>query len=162
MIHRLRFRIVGALWRFLLCAEVRIIEETPESVPVRMDPGDAGFDLIVSQYTIIRGGETVDVSHGCRIKIPDWCWGMIRPRSSTWAKRGLIVRPGVIDSGYTGPLYIGVHNPGDEEVILVSGERVAQLILIPRLCDVTFTRVWELPKTDRGDKGFGSTGGFRK
>lgn len=132
--------------------------------------GDAGMDLYNAsndKILVPRGGSVL-VAAGISVKIPEGFFGLIKARSSTFMKRGLFVVDGVIDSGYTGPLYTVVWNPG---LILPNGkmsadslhieiepwERVSQLVLIPHHSNLSIT-VRELPSTDRGQTGFGSTG----
>ena len=64
-----------------------------------------------------------------------------------------------IDPGFVGELFIGVWNPGPLPRQIHPGERIAQLVIVPRV-PVEIKYVDELPKTERGEKGFGSTGGF--
>lgn len=137
--------------------------------------GDAGLDLpvLVKDVKYIKGyegrvkenewfdippGSTVEVPTGLRVKVPSDSWGNIRARSSTGFKLGLIVLDSVIDSGYTGPMYALVHNPLSEAVRIHQGQRLAQLVLIPIYPLKSIVRVNELPTTQRGDTGFGSSG----
>ena len=64
---------------------------------------------------------------------------------------------GVIDSGYTGELMTRVYNPTDNNVVVSDGDRIAQGILIPKHTDVEIQLVEELPQTERGATGFGSS-----
>jgi len=127
-----------------------------------------------------------EVPCGLAVKIPGAAWGNIKPRSSTGWKRHLVVYEGVIDSGFTGPLFVLVKNPNAETVRIHEFEKLAQLILIPKFLvweaqeDLSFGKgadkhelikktplagypieivsVDELPKTERSTDGFGSTG----
>ena len=78
-----------------------------------------------------------EVPCGLAVKIPGAAWGNIKPRSSTGWKRHLVVYEGVIDSGFTGPLFVLVKNPNAETVRIREFEKLAQLILIPKFL------VWE-------------------
>ena len=93
---------------------------------------------------------------GIRVKLPENCWGNIRSRSSTGWKKHLNVYFGTIDTGYVGPLFILIHNPNAEPVRVYEGERLAQLILIPKYTP-SVIKVTSLPTTERGDTGFGSS-----
>lgn len=95
---------------------------------------------------------------GLHVKIPDNAWGAIRPRSSSGWRKRIHVFEGTIDSGYTGQLACLVSNPLDREVSIRDGERVAQLVLIPKYELLGTVQVEELPKTNRGFSGLGSTG----
>lgn len=125
--------------------------------PTRSYPDDAGLDLYVTNDIIIPGGQFRDIDTGWAIKIADGYWGSVKARSSTFFKRGLIVHEGTIDPGYTGKLSIGVYNPGETKLLLNTGDRIAQLVILPLIIH-SIEIVSELPRTMRGPEGFGSTG----
>ena len=130
----------------------------PGRLPLRALNGDAGADLFVAEAVTIDPQSFVDVHSGIQISLPPGVWCEIVGRSSTLRKRGLLVIQGVIDNGYTGPLYAGVWNLTDQPVLVEAGERLAQLILHP-LIERPFVEWFdELPTTARGSNGFGSTG----
>lgn len=152
-------------------------------------PGDVGFDLPVivnakndaykpkvlpyKSYYIAPNGDSEDpvpyidippegsaeISTGLRIKLPDDAWGSVRPRSSTGWKKRLNVFEGTIDSGYVGPLFALVFNPQQVTVRVHEGDRLAQLVLVPKYHLGNVVRRTSLPDTDRGSTGFGSSGG---
>lgn len=93
------------------------------------------------------------------IDLPASTFGLVLPRSSTFYKKGLIVHQGVIDAGYRGEVQILVYNPGPKTVNVAEGDRIAQLMILPAL-KAKFYEVARLSEGDRGEKGFGSTGGF--
>lgn len=127
--------------------------------PSRQYPGDAGFDLVVSESTMIQPGEFVDIPCSIAVEFPEGMWSMLVGRSSTLRKRGLLVNMGIIDAGYRGPLYAGAWNMTDEPVTVRRGERIAQLIPMPlTAAGLEVERVKALSDSDRGDQGFGSTG----
>lgn len=128
-------------------------------LPTRAHSDDAGFDLYVSDDRIINPGEFVDIPTGIAVEIPSDCWGMLAGRSSTLRKRGLLVNQGIIDPGYRGELFAGVWNLGTEEVYVRTGERLAQLILMPNVtAQFQVVAMQELSEHERGEKGFGSSG----
>lgn len=125
--------------------------------PTRSFKDDAGLDLYAIEDMKIQPDSFQNVRTGLAVKIADGYWGMIRPRSSTFFKRNLVVHEGTIDPGYTGELNIGVYNPSREEVIVSAGDRIAQLVIIAlELHEVEI--VDHLPETSRGPHGFGSSG----
>lgn len=153
-------------------------------------PGDVGFDLPVivnaskeeykpkvqpykSYYIAPKGSEddpipyvdipplgSAELSTGLRVKVPDDSWGNIKSRSSTGWKKRLDVFEGVIDSGYTGPLFVLVFNPNQIPIRVHEGDRLAQLILMPKYPTKMVVRCSSLPTTIRGATGFGSSGGY--
>jgi len=130
--------------------------------------GDVGLDLEVwfpknkPESLVIMPFAFAWLPTGLKIKVDENCWGCIRPRSSTFMKRKLFVMEGTIDSGYTGDLFIVAFNPSLTAVTVTNGDRLAQLIPIPKFSIVDIQFVTELPLTMRGNRGFGSTGfGFR-
>lgn len=144
---------------------MKLVVETLLPVPIApAREGDAGMDLMnVGDTITVDVGETVKIPCGIRVKIPAGHFGMITGRSSTFAKKRLHVPTSIIDEGYVGPLFVVAFNPGvadvgpGREVKVEMGERIAQLLVIPyRKIDVEV--VDELPATERGSHGFGSTG----
>lgn len=129
-------------------------------LPSRGYNDDAGFDLYVAEDTLIPAGEFVDVPFNIAVQMPPGMWGLITGRSSTFRKKGLHVTNGIIDTGYTGPLFAGIHNPRREGGVWIEkGERIAQLILhYNSTARTNVTRVDRLMETSRGSNGFGSTG----
>lgn len=126
------------------------------TLPVRGYPGDAGLDLFVADSVHVYPGRFVDVPCGVAVDLPAGFWGRITGRSSTLRKRGLLVSEGIIDNGYTGPLFAGVWNLTNQPVVVHRGDRIAQLI-IQRI--ESWQPVWgEVEPKDRGVNGFGSTG----
>ena len=130
-------------------------------LPAHATPGDAGVDLRASADVTIaaRGGRAL-VPTGISIAIPDGYAGFIQPRSGLAYKHGVTVlnTPGLIDSGYRGELKVLLINADpttDFEV--VRGERIAQLV-IQAYEEVNFEEVQNLPDSERGLGGFGSTG----
>lgn len=132
----------------------------PDKIPKISPHRDYYFSLKDKQPWIdIPAGGTAHIYTGIRVKVPDNAWGSIKGRSSTSWKKGLVVHEGVIDSGYVGPLFLLVANPKSEPVRVSDGDRLAQLIIIPKHHFDYIIRTDKLPETDRGSKGFGSTGG---
>ena len=120
---------------------------------------DAGFDLYVSEDTVIQPGEFVDVPCAVAVELPSDTWALLTGRSSTLRKKGLMVNQGVIDPGYRGELFAGVWNLSKNEVRIDAGDRLAQLILMPNhALNAKLITVNELAPHQRGQSGFGSSG----
>ncbi len=129
--------------------------------PVYAKPGDAGADLIASENaTLAAGGGRALVGTGVSIALPEGYAALVQPRSGLAAKHGVTVlnSPGLIDSGYRGELKVILINLDPETPFEVTrGERIAQLV-IQRVETARFVDVDELPTSERGAGGFGSTG----
>lgn len=129
-------------------------------MPIRIYQNDAGYDLYVSENTVVRARSMINVPTGvsCLSKIPAWI--LLTGRSSTLLKHGLMVNDGVIDGDYTGELFIKVYNPNEKDVLVPKGMRIGQIIVLPHT-NIKFNRVVSIQnriKNARGDRGFGSSG----
>ena len=130
-------------------------------LPTRGSEEAAGYDLYAAiDYSIeIEPHRTVKVGTGLSFELPKNTFGAIFPRSGLATKQGL--RPancvGVCDSDYRGECIVAMHNDSEEIQVVGPGERIAQLILMPYI-PMIFKEVDELPRTRRGEGGFGSTG----
>lgn len=131
----------------------------PEAIlPTRAHPDDAGLDLY-SLESIKLGPRQGTVSRtGVALAIPQGHVGMVADRSSL-AKRGLKTAGGVIDAGYRGEIMIVLWNLSDQPVELHSGERIAQLLILP-IATPAVQAASSLDETVRGVNGFGSTGRY--
>lgn len=118
--------------------------------------GDAGIDLPIIGEHILTAGERKDIPTGLRIALPEGYYGRITGRSSALRKRGIRVYEGIIDAGFRGELYSFVENASDIATILTPTDRVAQLIVQPVVL-LTVANVEELPDSERGERGFGSS-----
>jgi dUTP pyrophosphatase len=127
--------------------------------PFKKHEGDAGWDLFVSRPCDIPPGETVDVHTDIRIDMPVNIYARITGRSSSLRKLGLLVNEGIIDNGYTGELFVCVHNMTDDTFHVEKGMRLAQVIF-HQIEDIRWCEVDHIGKSSdgRGDSGFGSTG----
>lgn len=121
--------------------------------------GDAGFGLYVGERLILASGERASINTGYKMEIPEGCVGIIYERSGLSFKHGIITYGNVIDSGYRGEIHVGVMNLGKEDYVFEPGNKVAQMI-IHSYEEVKFKEVsdGELSVSDRGERGFGSTG----
>lgn len=127
--------------------------------PYKKHTGDAGWDLFVSRPCEIPPGETVDVHTDIKINMPPYLYARITGRSSSLRNYGLLVNEGIIDNGYTGEMFVCVHNVNDKPVKIEKGMRLAQ-ILFHTIEDVRWSEVEEIKAVPgkRGNNGFGSTG----
>lgn len=126
--------------------------------------GDVGYDLgaaIHEDLISLSPHGFIDVPTYIKIELPDGYWGDIRSRSSTFAKRRLIVMPGTIDNTYRGMLSVFIYNPNSTHVAIHRGDFLAQLVLVPIMTPL-LCKVDSISPTERGEKGFGSSGGFKQ
>lgn len=139
--------------------EIRVKMNEGVKVPRHSREGDAGLDLTSLHAHVVRPHERVMVSTGFRAAIPTGFFGMVVPRSGVAWKRGLTLvnSPGIIDSNYRGEILLLMLNTSNENQTILAGERIAQILILPHET-VSCVEVDELPSTERGDGGFGSSG----
>lgn len=125
--------------------------------PTKSYSGDAGYDLYVKSSIDIPSHMTMNIFTGIKVELPSGYWGLLIARSSTIHRLNLRVQTAVIDNGYRGELSTMVSNDNPYSVFVEKGERLAQLILMP-LADLTVAQVPALSKSERGEKGYGSSG----
>ena len=128
-------------------------------VPQRAYAGDAGLDLVACEAAEIGPGERGVVGTGLAVAIPEGHAGLVQPRSGLAAEKGITVlnTPGLIDSGYRGEVRVILLNTDRSQTFLVEpGMRIAQLVVVP-LASFETAEVEELPATERGARGFGSS-----
>jgi dUTP pyrophosphatase len=129
-------------------------------LPSRARPGDAGLDLCSAVDVKVGPGERAMVPTGLAVAIPEGHAGLVLPRSGLASRQGLTLAnaPGLIDAGYRGEVTCAVVNlDRSEPVTIHRGDRIAQLVVVA-VAEVTPEWVDELPPSERGDGGFGSTG----
>lgn len=142
--------------------KVKYIKLDPRAItPSYGTPFAAGADLYacMGEDVSIKAGETKLFHTGIAMQIPDGLVGLIYARSGIATKRGLAPanKVGVIDSDYRGEIMVSIHNHSSETQTIADGERIAQIVLTPYIT-AEFTLSDSLDATDRGSRGFGSTG----
>jgi len=129
-------------------------------MPARAHEGDAGLDLYAAEAVTIEPGARALVATGIALAIPPGYAGFVLPRSGLALRHGvsLVNTPGLVDAGYRGEVKVLLvnHDPG-ATVTLRRGERIAQLV-VQRIERAELVEVDELPPSERGAGGFGSTG----
>jgi dUTP pyrophosphatase len=127
--------------------------------PSHSHPGDGGTDLYSRIDTVLEPRERRMVPTGIAVAVPDGFAGLVVPRSGLALRHGIGVvnGPGLVDSGYRGEINVILINHGPEPVTIARGDRIAQLVVIPVVVQ-EFVEVDELPASNRGHGGFGSTG----
>ncbi len=136
--------------------------------PQRANPSDAGLDVFYSpvieeQAICVEPGQSKVIPTGLRIGVPHGYMLEVKNRSSVAAKRSLIVGACVVDSGYDGEIFVNLHNIGKDTQYVRSGDKIAQLVLIPvihfRAHKSQTDDLYHDPITisNRGDGALGST-----
>jgi dUTP pyrophosphatase len=128
-------------------------------VPARAYEGDAGLDLAACERVELGPGERALVGTGLAVAIPDGYAGFVQPRSGLAAKHGITIvnSPGLVDAGYRGEVKVALLNTDAREAFVVEpGMRIAQLVVLP-VPGLEPVEVDELPESERGVRGFGSS-----
>lgn len=123
--------------------------------PVRAHDNDAGFDLMCKEDQILEPNKANNIDTGVHVLIPEGYVGLLCPRSSFNIK-GIGTPIGVVDAGYTGSIRV-VLEPFNVTKVF-KGNKIAQLVILPLPKIVMVEGKVIGVKTDRGDRGFGSSG----
>ena len=147
---------------FFLCYYKSMILKAKKLFPEAILPhyvhgGDAGLELYASQKTTLKPGERTSVPTGIALEIPDGYVGLVWDKSGLSHNHGLKPLGGVIDSGYRGEIKVGVINLSSENYTFEKGHKIAQM-LVQKIERLEVTEADSLSESDRGHKGFGSTG----
>jgi dUTP pyrophosphatase len=129
-------------------------------LPSRAYDGDAGLDLYAAHAARIEPGERCEVGTGVAVAIPPGHAGLVLPRSGLAAGHGiaLVNAPGLIDAGYRGELRVLLLNTDRCEPFAIrAGDRIAQLLVVA-FAAVAVEAVDTLEDSERGPRGFGSSG----
>ena len=136
-----------------------LIDAEPGFEPSYAKPGDAGADLRSTTDLVLAAGPRALVGTGVRIAMPSGYVGLVHPRSGLAAKHGITVlnTPGTVDAGYRGEIMVTLINTSPDDFEIKRGDRIAQLVF-QRVEQAVFVAVTDLPQSERGSTGFGSSG----
>ena len=130
-------------------------------LPEYKSSGASGMDLIafIEKSIIVKPKTSSLVPTGLSVAFYENYEIQIRPRSGLAAKSNITVlnTPGTIDSDYRGEIKVIIYNHGNDDFVINNGDRIAQMVLSP-IIRMELEEVKDLPKTIRGEGGFGSTG----
>lgn len=137
---------------------MKIMLDDGAKMPTRAHPAtDAGLDLYCIQGVIVEPHQSATIDTGVHIAFDEGTFGQIVSKSGLNVKHGIVCCGGTIDCGYTGSIVVKVYNLSNEWYTFKPGDKVAQIIVMkyeaPEL-----ELVDHLDNTDRGDRGFGSSG----
>ena len=142
-------------------ALTRLAHSEGLALPSYATTHSAGMDLMaaIAAPVTLSPGERKLIPTGIAIALPDGYEAQVRPRSGLALKNGITVAnaPGTIDADYRGEVGVILINLGTEPFTVERGMRIAQMIIAP-YSRATFLEVTELPSSERGAGGFGSTG----
>lgn len=148
----------------MLTVSFRRLPHNPDlPLPAYATPGAAGLDLCAAvpadDPLILPPGERALIPTGLAMALPPGYEAQVRPRSGLALKHGVTVlnSPGTIDCDYRGEVGVVLVNTGNEPFTIARGERIAQIV-IAAVTQAHPVEVTDLPGTDRGAGGFGSTG----
>lgn len=133
-----------------------LLLDSQARLPTRAHPEDAGLDLYSLESLVLPAHQGRLVKTGLALELPSGYVGLLADRSSL-GKKGLKIMGGVIDAGYRGELLVSLWNLASADFQLTQGDKIAQLLVFPIAVPVP-QQVWELSPSDRGEKGFGSSG----
>lgn len=147
--------------------DVKIVNKSDNLLPAYATIASAGMDLSAyfedKKPRVLKPLERMLISTGLYIQLPVGFEAQVRPRSGLALRRGITVlnSPGTIDADYIGEVGVILINLSNEDFVINSGDRVAQLVIAKHeQCkwDVKLSVEEDFEKTDRGDKGYGHTG----
>ncbi len=145
---------------------VRVFRTRPEAkLPVRAHRTDAGMDFffcpIEGAAVRIQPGQSVLLETGIKMQVPEDCMLQIMNKSGVASKRHLITGACVVDQGYTGEIFVNLHNIGKDVEFIEPGQKVAQGVFVriekPTLLEIQEDDVYRI-ETSRGSGALGSTG----
>jgi dUTP pyrophosphatase len=141
--------------------KVKVVNKSKHSLPHYSTIASAGMDLRanIDKSITLKPLERVIVQTGIFIELPVGLEAQVRPRSGLAIKNGISVlnSPGTVDADYRGEVGVILVNLSAEEFVIEDGERIAQMV-ITKHEQADWVEVDTLDETERGDRGFGSTG----
>jgi dUTP pyrophosphatase len=149
----------GVLFDVKMYTGVKVPVICTGELPRYARQGDAGCDGIATEAITISPGRRAIIPLGIRVAIPEGYEIQVRPRSGLAVKHGITVlnAPGTVDCGFTGEIGAILINHGTAPFEVNVGDRVCQLVL-SKFETISWELVEELPTTERGEGGFGSSG----
>ena len=140
--------------------KIKVKKISEEAVaPFYHHKGDAGLDLYSSEEVILKSGERAKVKTGIAMEIPDGYAGLVWDKSGVAANYGIKTMAGVVDSCYRGEISVVLINLSDKDFKVEKKQKIAQM-LIQKIENPEIEIVESLGDSERGEKGFGSTGAF--
>lgn len=136
---------------------MKIVLDSGAYMPIRAHKEDAGLDLRAPYDVWLDKGSYTVIDTGVHVELPMGTVGMLKSKSGLNVKYG-ILSEGVIDQSYTGSIVVKLYNHSDYAYKICAGDKITQLVILPVVIPEKLELVERLGDTDRGDKGFGSSG----
>lgn len=138
-----------------------VINKSNNPLPKYQTKQSAGVDLcaFLSSDLVLKPNDRKLIGTGLHIALPDGYEAQIRPRSGLAFKHGITIinSPGTIDADYRGEIKIALINHSNEDFVIKSGDRIAQMV-ISKYEQISFSLTESLDETERGEGGYGHTG----
>lgn len=136
---------------------MKVVLDEEAHMPEKAHRADAGYDLRTPKRVVLRRHESVCINTGVHLQIPDGWFGQMFSKSGLHVKHDIVSLGGTVDSHYTGSVVVKLYNLGNEDYVFEAGDKIVQIVFMP--CgSFSLTQVDELEETERGDRGFGSSG----
>lgn len=136
--------------------KMKVVLEEGAFMPKRAHDLDAGYDLRTPYNCVIPPRSFVTIDTGVHVQIPEGYVGFLKSKSGLNVKHS-ITGEGVIDAGYTGTIRVKLYNSSFNRYRFTKGDKIIQLVILP-IYTPELEQVDSLEETERGDKGFGSSG----
>jgi len=138
---------------------IRYIDDSTHDIKnmQKNNSSDGGYDICSNQDVTLYSGESISVETLVKVAIPIGFTGIMSPRSGLNFNKNIVVEIGIVDAGYRGYIKVKLTNIGKRRYEVKKGDKIAQLVIVA-LCQESCIEVDNLDDTDRGNKGFGSSG----
>lgn len=136
---------------------MRIMLDEGAILPTRAHSTDAGLDLYSREEQVILPGESAVFDTGVHVELPVGTFGQLFSKSGLNINYNVVSCGGTIDEGYTGSIRVKLYNLGDKPYMIREKQKICQLVIMPCL-QPGLELVDRLEETERGEKGFGSSG----
>lgn len=136
--------------------KIKVLLDKGAYMPTRAHETDAGLDLYAMEGQIVPARESAKFNTGVHVQLPEFSVGFVMSKSGLNVKHGLTCE-GVVDEGYTGSIVVKLYNNSGYDYEVKAGDKIGQLVVAP-VFYLEPEQVVRLEETERGDKGFGSTG----
>lgn len=136
--------------------KLKVMLDAEAKMPTRAHAADAGLDIYSREDAWINAKSAHTFDTGVHIEIPEGYVGFLKSKSGLNVKGGM-TSEGVIDAGYTGSIVVKMHNLSEFDREIKKGDKISQLVILP-IITPELELADSLAESERGDKGFGSSG----